>query len=51
MKLGKKIKITGGLAANPAYMRLKQQLYKDFEFEVRDDCAVLGNARLAYKRL
>jgi sugar (pentulose or hexulose) kinase len=51
MKLGKKIKITGGLAASPAYMNLKRQLYTNFEFEVRDDCAVLGNARLAYKNL
>jgi sugar (pentulose or hexulose) kinase len=51
MKLGKKIKITGGLAVNPAYMRLKRQLYENFEFELQDDCAVLGNARLAYERL
>jgi sugar (pentulose or hexulose) kinase len=51
MKLDKKIKITGGLAVSEAYMRLKRQLYEGFEFEVRDDCAVLGNARLAYSKL
>jgi sugar (pentulose or hexulose) kinase len=50
MKLGANIKITGGLA-NESYMKLKRQLYTGFDFELREDCAVLGNARLVYSRL
>ena len=44
-KLSSVIKISGGMAT-PPYIRLKQHEIPGFEFEVVDDCPILGNVEL-----
>lgn len=43
--LSKTVKISGGMVT-PAYLRLKQLEIPGFEFEVVDDCPILGNVEL-----
>jgi len=40
------IKLTGGLST-PAFIKLKEQQFPGFSFEVVDNCSVLGNVELA----
>lgn len=44
-ELDKVIKITGGLST-PAFIKLKEQEFPGFSFEVVDNCSVLGNVEL-----
>ena len=46
MRLGSKIKLTGGLLS-PALVSLKRRLFPNYELEIYDDCPLIGNARLA----
>ena len=39
------IKISGGMAT-PSYIKLKKHEIPGFEFEVVDDCPILGNVEL-----
>lgn len=52
IELSNVIKITGGLVTD-GYIMLKKSVYKDFdfEFEVVDDCPILGNTYLAINAL
>lgn len=44
-KLDEVIKLTGGLST-PAFIKLKEQEFPGFRFEVVDNCSVLGNVEL-----
>jgi len=44
-KLSKVIKVSGGMTT-PSYLKLKGREIPGFEFEVVDDCAILGNVEL-----
>jgi len=44
-KLSPVIKISGGMTT-PSYLKLKHREIPGFEFEVVDDCAILGNVEL-----
>ena len=44
-KLSPVIKISGGMAT-PTYIKLKQHEIPGFEFEIVDDCPILGNVEL-----
>jgi sugar (pentulose or hexulose) kinase len=46
IELRKKIKLTGGLLS-PGFIDLKRRLFKDYEFEVIQDCPLKGNVALA----
>ena len=46
--LSKVIKISGGMAT-PSYIKLKKHEIPGFEFEVVDDCPILGNVELVKK--
>ena len=43
--MDKVIKLTGGLSG-PAFIKLKEQEFPGFSFEVVDNCSVLGNVEL-----
>ena len=43
--MDKVIKLTGGLST-PAFIKLKEQQFPGFTFEVVDNCSVLGNVEL-----
>lgn len=43
--MDKVIKLTGGLST-PAFIKLKEQQFPGFKFEVVDNCSVLGNVEL-----
>ena len=49
-KLSPVIKISGGMSTE-SYLRLKRREIPGFEFEVVDDCPILGNAALVKKYL
>jgi len=46
---GAVIKVTGGLVS-PEIMALKTRLFPQYKFEVRQDCALIGNVLLALCR-
>ena len=50
MDLDATIKLTGGMLS-PAFVDLKRRLFPKFAFEIRDDCPLLGSARLATKNI
>ena len=50
MELNKTIKLTGGLLS-PEFIDLKRKLFKGYDFEIRLDCPILGNAILALEGL
>jgi len=43
--LDRTIKLTGGMSG-PAFIALKEREFGDFQFEVVDNCSVLGNVKL-----
>jgi len=45
-KLENVIKISGGMIT-PMYLRLKTQMYPEYELELVEDCPILGNVVLA----
>ena len=49
-KLSPVIKISGGMSTE-SYLKLKRREIPGFEFEVVDDCPILGNAALVRKYL
>ena len=50
VKLSKVMKISGGLQ-NEAYDRLKAYIIPGLEFQIVDDCPILGNAELVKRYL
>lgn len=46
VRLHPEIKISGGLATEP-FLRLKRSTFPGFDFQVVENCSVLGNVRLA----
>ncbi|QNO15821.1 sugar kinase [Alkalicella caledoniensis] len=46
MELNKRIKITGGLTGEE-YISLKKKIFKGFQYEIVDDCPIIGNVKLA----
>ena len=44
------IRITGGLVSE-AILQLKSKVFSGYQFEVKDDCPILGNYRLAQNHL
>jgi xylulokinase len=47
LQLHKTIKLTGGLSRNNSLIRLKKILFPDYNFQVLDDCPIIGNVKLA----
>ncbi|MGJ7046085.1 FGGY-family carbohydrate kinase [Thermoanaerobacterium thermosulfurigenes] len=47
LKLNNTIKITGGLSSNPSIVDLKRNIFKNYNFQVVNDCSIIGNAKLA----
>ena len=50
LELNKTVKLTGGLISDN-FVNFKKQLLKGFDFEIKDDCPILGNAIMALKYL
>lgn len=50
MKHNKTIKLTGGMN-NSKFVNVKKELFKDFDFVVKEECAIIGNAILALQAL
>jgi sugar (pentulose or hexulose) kinase len=46
--LNKKIKLTGGMLS-PAFVDLKKRLFPSYDFDVLDNCPLVGNVALALK--
>lgn len=46
LNLNKNIKFTGGLTGDQ-FIDLKKEIFKGYEFEVVDDCPIIGNVKLA----
>lgn len=47
LQFNKTIKVTGGLSRNKCIIELKKRLFPGFEFEIINDCPIIGNAKLA----
>lgn len=50
MKLNPKIFWTGGMTSD-AYLQFKRKIFKGFDFNMKKDCSILGNGKVAVKLL
>ncbi|SHM25258.1 xylulokinase [Caldanaerovirga acetigignens] len=51
LTLNKTIKITGGLTKDDSIIHLKEKIFKGFNFEIVNDCPLIGAAKLAMNSL